>query len=496
MIRDENLASFLISMAEELQSSVRPELKTDHARKVVDSFGLMLGRMIAEAGGAQETATESLPQWHALEKRFAALGYGGTTEAAGNAKPLGKLESAMSGLQGSLEADASFDRLVEELQSGAPATRAVFEDSALEINRMLQAIEDSFYRTQGRKGAASVGDNLDALSDALAIYLRERFPELPEDPIVDLAVASGGQIKRTALITLRDNSALPTRIVLRQDMPMNFTGTVVTDEFETLKRVHALGLPVPEPILVEPDAERLGGCFMLMTEVADAKPAGTYFAEERKHLGTEMGPGFGHEMAGLLARLHSGTQEHDPEAGRRAEEDRQRAVEEVWRKWQAQTKPSFTLPMAMGFAWLKAHSLGPDRPRCLLHGDVGAHNAMTRDGKLAAMLDWELASMGDPADDLAQARMLLLPDTMPWDAFKVAYIEQGGIAEAVDNAAVSWYAIWTFLRHGSMNADLWRYFVNGQRDDAAAAGVASHFVDRLSLYAARALANAVEDSRR
>lgn len=492
MVRDENVERFLVCLVEELNGAVRPELKTDHARKVLDSLVLMAGRMVADAGPARDVAATHREAWSDIGERLGKLGLGQSVSVQDQANVLAAVDMATSDIQAQLASSLVFEELVTRLGAGDPETLCWTADVAHASDAMIQGFEDGQYRPQGRKGAASVGDNLDALRTDLETWLAERYPDLPAGPILSIDVASGGQIKRTALISLKPNAHLPERVILRQDMPMNFTGTVVTDEFDTLKRVHAMGLPVPEPLALEPDGQKAGGAFMLMTEVADAQQAGTYFAEERRLLGTNMGPDFGREMAGLLARLHSGTIDNDPEAGRRAEVDRQAEVRKYHQAWQILKKPSFSLPMDIGFAWLMAHPLGVNRPRCLLHGDVGAHNAMTRDGHLVAMLDWELSSMGDPADDLAQARMLLLPDTMPWEEFKQAYLEQGGIAEAVDENAVGWFGIWTFVRHGKMNAELWNYFVTGQRDDAAAAGVASHFWDRLSLYSARALKHAID----
>jgi Phosphotransferase enzyme family len=43
---------------------------------------------------------------------------------------------------------------------------------------------------------------------------------------------------------------------------------------------------------------------------------------------------------------------------------------------------------------------GADRPS-IVHGDVGAGNFMCLDGEVTAMLDWELAHLGDPHEDLA-----------------------------------------------------------------------------------------------
>ncbi len=42
-----------------------------------------------------------------------------------------------------------------------------------------------------------------------------------------------------------------------------------------------------------------------------------------------------------------------------------------------------------------------DGPPSLVHGDVGAGNFLALDGEVSAMLDWELAHLGDPMEDLA-----------------------------------------------------------------------------------------------
>jgi len=42
-----------------------------------------------------------------------------------------------------------------------------------------------------------------------------------------------------------------------------------------------------------------------------------------------------------------------------------------------------------------------DGPPAMVHGDVGAGNFLTLDGEVTAVLDWELAHLGDPHEDLA-----------------------------------------------------------------------------------------------
>lgn len=57
-------------------------------------------------------------------------------------------------------------------------------------------------------------------------------------------------------------------------------------------------------------------------------------------------------------------------------------------------------PIALGLAWLRANLPAPAAPT-VLHGDLRIGNVMVEDGHLSAVLDWELAHLGDPHEDLA-----------------------------------------------------------------------------------------------
>lgn len=55
------------------------------------------------------------------------------------------------------------------------------------------------------------------------------------------------------------------------------------------------------------------------------------------------------------------------------------------------------------FAWLEAHVPAGDGPPALLWGDPGPHNILVEANRLTAMLDWELAHLGHPLEDLGAA---------------------------------------------------------------------------------------------
>lgn len=494
MIRREQLPKFLACIASELAGSIRKEVQTDYARKTIDSLNLVLSRLIAETGPGQQLATAKQPAWSQLADEFPS-GYLGklpplSTETGSRLESLDQLATHM---QATL-AGPGLDQLVTALRAGDATARSWFTRTASELNELLQGLQDNVTQPKPRQGAATVADDPEELRRRLGAYLADRFPSLPADCVTELRIATGGQIKRTALFRLVKNDVLAERLVLRQDMPFNFTGTVVTDEFEILKRVSGLGVLAPTPLLLEPDPNKLavgGGLqFMIMSEVEEAVGAGVYFPEERAVLGHTMGPEFGYEVAGALARLHAATRVTDRGAGEQAQRQRDAALAEWRETWSRFDKPPFSLAADLGAAWMLAHPLDTNRPRTLTHGDVGAHNLLSREGHLAGVLDWELARDGDPSEDLAQAKMMLLPDIMPWERFADAYIAQGGPPEACDSHAVAYYSIWTYLKHGAINTRLWNYFNDGSRDDAPAASIAGHFIERISLYQARALADA------
>jgi aminoglycoside phosphotransferase (APT) family kinase protein len=484
MIRDGELSRYLECIAAELGGSIRSEVQTDYARKTIDSLLFVLGRLIGQIRSGEAIAIGQIDRWRQIQSDFAVLNSDHPSDDV-SGDSLHRLDEKTSRLQSNLLDDATFCRLTDRLQSGDPYARDWLRTASATFNELMQAFENNYVRTPPRKGLATVADNVDDLCRRLSAYLKSRYPALPSNAVKAMAIAPGGQVKRVGLFEVPPNDILPQHLVLRQDMALSITGTSVSDEYRIIERVHGLGLPVPRPILLETAPDILGGPFMLMTQVRQAMVAAP-FVEERRHLPPATGPDFGHELAGCLARLHRLTLEPSG-----ASEEHQRLEQEEIRKmretWQRQGKPAFSLSVDLGFAWTLSHPLPAGRPRCLIHGDAGLHNVLTRDGHLAALVDWELAKIADPAEDLAQVKMMALEDVMPWPAFAAAYIAQGGPAEACDERAISFYSIKIYLKHSILNNTLRDYFHQGSRDDAPAASIATHFIDRLSLYVARAL---------
>ena len=73
---------------------------------------------------------------------------------------------------------------------------------------------------------------------------------------------------------------------------------------------------------------------------------------------------------------------------------------ETWHGMYAETNRPDPL-IELAFAWLRAHVPFADVRPVLVHGDAGPGNFMFDEGRLVALIDWELWHIGDPVEDIA-----------------------------------------------------------------------------------------------
>jgi aminoglycoside phosphotransferase (APT) family kinase protein len=493
MIRSDELLSFLETISHTVSHELRPDLQSGHAKKSADYLIQVLDRLVAQVRDGERIATTQLDIWRQLQDQLpfasAARPVAPSSTPRDNRE---RLELELDVMQRRLLEDQCFAELTAGLQYPGSPQSNWFRKAAAATFDLWESIEDSVQPPVPKKFDTGSSEELERLRAALSAYLKKRFPQLPKDCVTALRIAAGGTAKLTALFSLSPNAELPHRLVLRQDVATSITSTSVPDEFPIVERLFKLGLRVPEPILVETDPNALGGAFMIMSEIADSVPAGTYFAKDRAQQPRMIGPQFAREAAEELARLHRLTAIDVPNAAALASVRRD-GVDKAHRRWRSINKPPYSVIVDLGFAWLKCHPLTVDRPRCLIHGDYGVHNMMARDDHLAGVLDWEFAQEDDPAIDLAEWRMLMVEDTHPWEQFVADYIAAGGDPRACDPDAITYYCVWMFtVKFGLMVSEARNYFVSGARTDSLMASEASHAADRILQYLARALRMATE----
>lgn len=107
--------------------------------------------------------------------------------------------------------------------------------------------------------------------------------------------------------------------------------------------------------------------------------------------------------------------------------------------------PLFTTAVA----WLAEHVPEGDDRTSLVHSDMGPGNFLFADGRVTAVLDWEVAHWGDPMEDLAAIAVRDMATPVGDLRTRFAeYAAAGG--PAVDLATVAWYRILVLVRNSML----------------------------------------------
>ncbi len=172
-------------------------------------------------------------------------------------------------------------------------------------------------------------------------------------------------------------------------------------EFHLLRWARTAGLSVPEPLFFGAADEIFADPYLLLGYV-EGEPA---FTTADLDLLTG-------QMAEELAKIHTtgrglaGGSAEGANASETGPVFPRPLIPEFVRAIQCSTvaDPSFEVILirdTLRSAWPFPHR----NPPTLLHGDYWPGNILWRDGRLAAVVDWEDAALGDPLADLAIARL-------------------------------------------------------------------------------------------
>ena len=273
--------------------------------------------------------------------------------------------------------------------------------------------------------------------EELAAGVREVLAEHGGNPgELTLTRIPGGASRETWLAEGEDG-----RWVLRRDPRGTVSLVPMEDEFALISSAAAAGAPVPEPLAFEPDGGRFGSPGLLMAHVDGTSVAPRIL---RKPEFETARAGLTQQLGEALARIHA----IDPATldGVLPEVGGNPAMDQI-EEWERQLDEiGEPLPaVELGLRWLRTNAPAPAEPR-LVHGDFRLGNFIVDERGLAAVIDWELAHLGDPAEDigwLCIRSWRFGNDDHPvaglgrLDEFASAYEAAGG--EAVDRERVRYW---------------------------------------------------------
>jgi aminoglycoside phosphotransferase (APT) family kinase protein len=160
-------------------------------------------------------------------------------------------------------------------------------------------------------------------------------------------------------------------------------------------------------------------------------------------------------------------------------------LEETWeahRHW-----PSVSATAA--FAWMKAHVGEIGRERAIVHNDASFHNILAEDGRITALLDWELVHIGHPAEDIGYCRPFV-QETGGWDRFLAAYERVSG--RRYSRAVIDYFSLRALLHLMTLMQVGGRHmFETGVTDDINLAEVGASFMPKAMLRLANVLAEVI-----
>ncbi|HAR31948.1 MAG TPA: phosphotransferase family protein [Gammaproteobacteria bacterium] len=307
--------------------------------------------------------------------------------------------------------------------------------------------------------------SLKPLGDRIIAYLAERW-SLPV-ALATLEQIPGGASRETYRV--RVSVAGETRgLIVRRDPKTSLIDTERALEYQTYEAVHGAGYPVPEPLFLEEDPRFLERPFSVMAEIpgCETQVAGVRAdatEDRRERLGANMWM-----LLGELAAL-----DIDALGVTRFMPVPQHAAARELEYWARviETDAQHPQPVAMAtIRWLREHLPPPSKRLALVHGDYRTGNFLFTpdDCVIRGVLDWEMAHIGDPLEDLAWS----LDPLWCWPERERA----GGLVSreaairfweqasgfTVDRAAFRWWQVFASLKALAIWISSTEDFLNGE----------------------------------
>jgi aminoglycoside phosphotransferase (APT) family kinase protein len=226
-----------------------------------------------------------------------------------------------------------------------------------------------------------------ALRDGVATMLAELGGS---NAALELSRIPGGASRETWLIETGEE-----RFVVRRDPPGTGSLVAQVQEFELIRRAEQAGVPVPSVLAFEPEGGRLETAGMLMRHVSGESVPPRLLRKPEYEAARARLPG---QLATAVARIHALGPGDLGEVLPEVPDDPALAQIEEWeRQLDLIGEP---LPaVELGLRWLRANLPEPAEAT-LVHGDFRLGNFIVSTDGLEAVIDWELAHLGDPVEDV------------------------------------------------------------------------------------------------
>jgi aminoglycoside phosphotransferase (APT) family kinase protein len=208
--------------------------------------------------------------------------------------------------------------------------------------------------------------------------------------IADLKLVSGGNARRAWSFDAVSNDKWVQKCILLAQVAGKHVESDTAEEFRVLRAMTGHGLCAPAALALDAKGTVAGGPALVLERIE-----GQTGAVEFLKLDAETG----RTATAALAKAIAGVHAFDWKA---AGLTARSPLDEIL-LWESRFLAHRLEPLpalAHLFKWLKAHVPEPTR-LSLVHGDLRPGNFLFEGCKVNALLDWEMAHVGDPAEDIA-----------------------------------------------------------------------------------------------
>jgi aminoglycoside phosphotransferase (APT) family kinase protein len=246
-----------------------------------------------------------------------------------------------------------------------------------------------------------IADHLgpDEIARLEAYLTRERGAQVT---VVSNSRLHGGASRQTFTLDVTV-AGVAEALILRRDPPDSLIDTERAVEFAAYRSFFGTSLPVPEALHLCENPAVLGAPFFVMRKIPVGAAASPFQIAPYAPHESELGRQFFTYLGAIAAA--------DADASPLAKVVDRPTPDDAWRvaldHWQAAAEADALEPqpiLSAAIRRLRAHPPPPAQKIAIVHGDYRSGNFLHDGaGRITAILDWEMAHLGDPLEDLAWA---------------------------------------------------------------------------------------------
>ncbi len=288
-----------------------------------------------------------------------------------------------------------------------------------------------------------------SLSENIAAYLGRLWGETVE--VENLSRIPGGASRETYRFDAKLGSQTKA-LILRRDPVGSLIDTDRRLEFLAYQSFYDLGIPVPEPVALEMAETELERPFFIMGRIDIGKAASPFTVEAYG----DHAAAIGHQFFTYLGQIAKA----DPRGMPISTVAPAPSLDNCWSValdyWAGVIETDLLHPQPIVYAAIRKLRRNPPPPAqklSVVHGDYRTGNFLHDGlGKITAILDWEMAHLGDPLEDLGWALDPLwghydptqVSGMLPRDEALALWQAASGLE--IDQRALDWWSLFNAVK--------------------------------------------------